>query len=271
MATGSNPFEQMFQAWQDGQQAYLKAQKEAFDEYSSSFGNDAGVAPGAAKAFEMGPEAMKNWQDFINAWAPAWNPSAMMANQSRDNMFAMGKDALHGMIDPANWMAQAPEQLRKILDSVAQGPRFADLATPQIDAAEAWRETLDYQNAAMDFSKIMQDAWGRAFQKYSERHTLEELQSGEINEALDAWLAAANEELLQTQRSPEFMDAQRRLMRASTEIKARQRDVAEAWSENWQMPTRTEVDDLAKIVHELRREVRKLKRELEAVKLAKSS
>ena len=175
MAEGNNPFEQMFTAWQEGQQAYFKAQKEAFEEYSQNYAANAAAAAAAAsapnasaKAFEMGPEAMKNWQDFVNTWAPAWNPSAMMANQSSDNLFAMGKDALHGMVDPANWMAHAPEQLRKILDSVAQGPRFADLATPQIDAAEAWRETLDYQKAAMDFSKIMQDAWGRAFKNYSD-------------------------------------------------------------------------------------------------------
>ena len=55
-------------------------------------------------------------------------------------------------------MQHAPEQLRNILNSIAQGPQFADLATPHIDAAEAWRESLDYQKAAMDFSKIMQDA-----------------------------------------------------------------------------------------------------------------
>ena len=74
--------------------------------------------------------------------------------------------------------------------------------------------------------------------------------------------------MLETQRSPEFMDAQRRMMRAGVEIKARQRETAENWCDTWQMPTRTEVDDMAKIVHELRREVRKLKREVATLKMA---
>ena len=56
--------------------------------------------------------------------------------------------------------------------------------------------------------------------------------------------------------------------RAGVEIKARQRETAENWCDTWQMPTRTEVDDMAKIVHELRREVRKLKREVATLKMA---
>ena len=266
MSDSDKAFQNMFDMWQQGQEAYFKAQKEAFDEFNRTYSN-----PTMPAGFQMGPDAAKNWEGFVNSWAPAWNPSAMMANNSMSNLFSQGKDALHGVLDPANWLNHAPEQLRNILNSIAQGPQFADLATPHIDAAEAWRESLDYQKAAMDFSKVMQDAWGRAFKRYSAEYTLEDLQSGEVNEALDAWLKAANAELLETQRTPEFMDAQRRLMRAGVEIKARQRETAEAWCDNWQMPTRTEVDDMAKIVHELRREVRKLKREVSALKAAKSA
>ena len=108
----------------------------------------------------------------------------------------------------------------------------------------------------------MQKAWTKAFEQYSKDFSLDDLKSGNPGEALDAWLDAANEQLLETQRSPDFLDAQRRMLRAANEIKARQAEMAEQWSEAYQMPTRTEVDDLAKIVQELRREVRQLKREL---------
>ena len=87
-----------------------------------------------------------------------------------------------------------------------------------------------------------------------------------MNEALDAWLKAANSALLDAQSSEEFMSAQKRMIRASTEIRARQRDLAEQWSEVWQIPTRTEIDDLILTVHQLRRELREVRRELERVK-----
>ena len=64
----------------------------------------------------------------------------------------------------------------------------------------------------------------------------------------------------------EFLEAQKQMIRASTEIRARQKDMAETWSEAWQMPTRTEVDDLTLMVYQLRRELREVKRELANLK-----
>ena len=258
MAKNENPFSEMMNIWQESQEAFFKAQAEVAKEFQKSLGQ---------VASESETKGTEHLDDFIKSWAPAWDPSSFMSQNGFDaSAWQNGNDALFAMLEPTNWTRYAPEELRKILSTIAQGPRFADLAMPQQDAANAWRESLDYSEAAADMSKVMQDAWTRAFKKYSENHTLEDLQAGNVKGALDAWLAAANAELLDTQKSPEFMDAQKRLLRASMEIKARQRDMAEAWSEAYQMPTRSEIDDLTKIVHELRREVRKLKREVAALK-----
>jgi len=183
--------------------------------------------------------------------------------------FTKTSNAFLAMLEPSNWTKFAPEQLRVILKSIAEGPKFADLSTPQHEAAETWRETLDYSQAAGDMGKVMQNAWVRTYGKFNENHSLDDLKSANPEAAMNVWLEAANHELLETQRSSEFMDAQKRMIRASTEIKARQKDTAEAWSEMYQMPTRTEMDDLTKTVHELRRELRKVKRELASMKAAK--
>ena len=111
MSDTDKAFQQMFDMWQQGQEAYFKAQKDAFDEFNRTYSN-----PTMPEGFQMGPDAMKNWEGFVNSWAPAWNPSAMMANNSMSNLFSQGKDALHGALDPANWMQHAPEQLRNILN-----------------------------------------------------------------------------------------------------------------------------------------------------------
>ncbi|MFD0917396.1 poly(R)-hydroxyalkanoic acid synthase subunit PhaE [Pseudahrensia aquimaris] len=266
MAKNDNGFEQMMDIWQEGQSAFFKAQKEVMDGFQKSLGDMGGAMNsglGSGMPFNTA-EPLAAWQSFIKSWAPQWDASAMMGQMGKADMFTKGRDQFMAMLDPANWTAYAPEQLRTILESIAEGPKFADLATPHIDAAEAWRETLDYQQAAANMAKVLQEAWGRTYETYAKDYSLEDLQSGKVQEALDAWLAAANAELLETQRSKEFMEAQRGMLRASMEIKARQKDMAEAWSEAYQIPTRTEVDDLTKIVHELRREVRKLKREVSA-------
>jgi len=257
MVEEKDHFEQMLGMWQQGQDAFFKAQSEAMDNFAKSLSN----VTDSRKDTEQDP--MAAWSGFIKAWAPDWD-----ANQFMSGMESFDKRAnpFFAMLEPANWTQYAPDQLRIILQSIAEGPRFADLATPQYEAAEAWRETLDYNKASADMAKVMHDAWSRAYDKYSEEYTLEDMKSGEVEKALNAWLSAANAELLNVQRSPDYLDAQKRMIRASTEIKARQKEVAESWSEHWQMPTRTELDDLTKTVHELRREVRKLKRELASVK-----
>lgn len=249
-------FEQMMNMWSEGQTAFFNAQKESMETFEKVF-------TGGQKKKEEDPFAF--WQEFIQAWAPSWDVKSMMNNPLGGD-FSTGRDAFLNMLSPSNWSPFAPEQLRTILESIAQGPQFADLATPQIEAAEAWRETLDYQQALADMTKVLQETWTRTLKKYTEDYLVEDLNSGDVSGALEAWLKLANAELLETQRSEEFMAAQRGMLRASVEIKARMRDVAESWSQSYQMPTRTEVDDLIKTVHELRREVRKLKRDVASMK-----
>ncbi len=249
-------FDAFLDIWQQSQDAFFKAQEEVGEQFRKSLSEMSNTIE------RESADPLAAWQSLIKAWAPMWN--AEKAGEEFD--FSTGNDMFFALLDPQKWTKYAPEQLRLILEKIANGPQFADLATPQHAAADAWRESLDYQQAASDMSKVMQKAWSQAFTSYSEKYTLEDLQSGDVNEALDEWLKAANASLLDTQASDEFLDAQKRMIRSSTEIRARQKDMAEQWSEAWQMPTRTEIDDLALSVHQLRRELREVKRELQKLK-----
>lgn len=254
-------FEELASMWQQGSEAFFKAQQELGEQFQKSLSEMAGAGkPGSG-------DPMAAWQSLIKAWAPAWNQQAQPQNPwPTDMSFGQGQQAFFDLLDPQKWTRFAPEQLRVMLEQIARGPQFADLVMPQQQMAESWRESLDYQEAASDMSRIMQSAWTEAYKRYSENYSLEDLKSGQVNDALDAWLQSANKALLEAQGSSEFLDAQKPMIRASTEIRARQRDMAENWSEAWQMPTRSEIDDLTLIVHQLRREMRELKREIASLK-----
>ena len=45
----------------------------------------------------------------------------------------------------------------------------------------------------------------------------------------DRWLAVANDTLIQVHRSDEFVDAQRRMLRAASDLHLQERRIAEAW------------------------------------------
>ena len=109
-------------------------------------------------------------------------------------------------------------------------------------------------------------AWQRSYEAYAKSNSLDDLKSGKVEDAVNTWLKIANKELLNTQGTADFMEAQTNLLRAAMALKKRQSEQAEAWCAAYQIPTRTEVDDLIQIVHKLRKEVRQLKRELAEAK-----
>jgi len=256
MADAKDTMDQMFKFWQDGQDAFFNAQQDLADGFAKSMTQ--GFTP---KPTNMMPQGFDAWQGFVKAWAPGWDPATAMATGAAD-MMGKSRDAMFSLFDPSTWMAQSPEQLKTILQGIANAPQFADLVMPQGDMATAWAETVEFQEATAGFAKIMHEAWLRSYTEYSKAFSLEDLKSGKVKQALDAWLKIANKELLDTQASQDFMDAQKKLMSTATRLKKRQAEAAQKWAETYQMPTRSEIDDLTQIVTDLRRELRDLKRKI---------
>ena len=58
------------------------------------------------------------------------------------------------------------------------------------------------------------------------------------------------------ERSEPFLETQRKLLRASSDLRIAQQDVGDFYNELLGMPTRSEIDDLSKTLTELKREVR---------------
>lgn len=259
MAGSDNGMEKMFAMWQEGQDAFFGAQKEMAETFANTFA--AGAAPKPKDPAMQGYEA---FQDFIKAWAPSWDPASAMS--MTPSSFAKNPDSMFSIFDPSTWMTQTPEQLKVILQSIASAPQFADLVMPQSDAAKGWQEMMDFQEASSDFAKVIYEAWQRSFQAYAKNHSVEDLKSGKVEDALNSWLKLANKELLNTQGTADFMEAQTKLLRASMALKKRQTEQAEAWCAAYQIPTRTEIDDLIQTVHGLRKEIRTLKRDLAEAK-----
>ena len=73
---------------------------------------------------------------------------------------------------------------------------------------------------------------------------------------LALWVETANKVLLETQRSEPYLKSQRELLKASTDLRLAQQEVAEFYSEMFGYPTRAELDDVHKALTELRRELR---------------
>jgi hypothetical protein len=158
------------------------------------------------------------------------------------------------------------------LEKLTEGPTYAtlwDLDKKMLNTQKLWVERA---RDVEQYWEVMQGAWSRAFERFMKQVSdpkAEPIKSG--RQMLDLWLATANGSLLEMHRSKEFLEAQRRMTRSSTEYRLAEREIAEAFCEMHHIPTRTEMDEMQRVVTELRRELRAMKRpKAEAPALAKS-
>jgi hypothetical protein len=164
------------------------------------------------------------------------------------------------LFDPAEWK-RAGSHFDMGLEKLTEGPTYAtlwDLDKKMLNTQKLWVER------ARDVEKyweVIQGAWSRALERFMKQLNdpgAEPIKSG--RQMLDVWLATANGSLLEMHRSKEFLEAQRRMTRSSTEYRLAEREIAEAFCEMHHIPTRTEMDEIQRVVTELRRELRAQKR-----------
>ena len=249
------------------------------------------------KGFEQGNEWLKFWNEnqksLFQAWAEGKPPPfafrgeppvAGEAGQEMDLMSdlmrrtmeqwstfakdamaqkgAFDPEAMKQLFDPAEWK-RAGSNFDMGLEKLTEGPTYATLF--DLD-----RKMLNVQKLYMDRAKdgeryweVVQGAWNRAFERFMK--ALNDPKGTPIRtgrEMLDLWLATANGALVEMHRSKEFLEAQRRVTRSSTEYRLAEREIAETFCEMHHIPTRTEMDEMQSAVTELRREVRALMRQI---------
>jgi polyhydroxyalkanoate synthase subunit PhaE len=169
------------------------------------------------------------------------------------------------IFDPRGWMS-ATNEVDEALQRMAEGPRLADLWNVERQFAEVFAAWIRLRQRNLEHNKVMLDAWTRAAGAFARRLN-ERVEKGEpplesMRAFLTLWGETANEVLLETQRSDAFLETQREVLKASTDLRLAQRTVAEFYSEMFGYPTRAELDDVHKTVTELRRDLRALKRSM---------
>ena len=171
------------------------------------------------------------------------------------------------MTDPQSWLAGLGG-LDSVVGRVTEGPQLADLWQSerlQARVVQAWLET---RQRGLEHNAVVLEAWMGAAKAFSEELAGRTKATGRPPDGkalLALWTATANRVLLETQRSEPFLRTQAAMIRAGTELRMAQRAVAERWADAFGLPSRTEMDDAHRPLTELRREVRRLRREVAGV------
>jgi len=274
-----NPFDAMqnlADLWNKGGQAYLTAQQGLFTGMADTMAKAAGRGDKASfQAFApdtQGFEAAR--QDFGKLWSSASELSSALtrtlkADQANPQVAAM----LAKIVDPRGWLG-ATNEVDQTLQRMAEGPQLADLWNTERKFIAVFNAWTAMRRHSLEHNKVVLEAWMKAAGAFAKLLN-ERADKGEALESwravLALWVETANEVLLETQRSEAFLSTQRDLVKASSELRLAQQDLAEFYSEMFGYPTRTELDDVHRTVTELRRELRAFKRESRASRPAVES
>jgi hypothetical protein len=199
-------------------------------------------------------QTVAQWSEF---WRSAAGSSGAMGE-------AWSKSVLPFVLArAAESRSGAGNELADAIERMAQGPRLADVMDfdrKLLSAFSAWSEM---QRKLAAYNVIAGRPWMRAAELY--RSTVssapgEAAEEEGWRDRLGAWNTVVNDELIRNQRSEDFLAAQKELLRAATEFRARQTEINETITKIVGLPTQRDFDDVTRQLTELRRELRALSR-----------
>lgn len=264
-----NPFDTakaMGEAWVQGSQSFLDSQREFFSAMTQA-------APQAMATPSM-PDAASfqaTLGSFKQAWENAQSLSETLAKtlgQEDEKPDPVAQGIMAKLFDPRGWLA-ATAEVDEALNRMAEGPRFSDLWSVEQKFTGLTTAWLSLRRRNLEHNTVMLEAWSKAAGRFSEAIEKQAGKGEPVESAravMDLWVGIANDTLLETQRGEAFLKSQRDTIKASTDLRLAQQDVGEYFAHMFGLPMRTELDDVHKTVTELRREVRALKREMQARK-----
>jgi class III poly(R)-hydroxyalkanoic acid synthase PhaE subunit len=251
--------------WGQGSKSFMAAQQNMLDDMAERFGKAAEGAPGGAETqvFDVQAFAQAN-EAFGRMWSSALDLSKSFARnlQQGREPDPLVSGLLGRIFDPSAFFAGA-DGMDAALNRIAQGPRLADMWNIERRMLNVFNAWTAVRRRSLEHNTVMLEAWLQAagsFAKMLNEKADRNETLGSWREVLALWVETANTVLLETQRSEPYLKSQRELLKASTDLRLAQQEVAEFYSDMFGYPTRAELDDVHKALTELRREVRALER-----------
>jgi polyhydroxyalkanoate synthase subunit PhaE len=214
---------------------------------------------GSQQLTELGQLYTQEWQKFAQPWVNAFGQTPALWTQSANGAHpsaAAGEFAnlFWGAFQQTwgQWLA-AP--------SLGLTREFND---QQKQVYALW---LDQQRALADYQRLLGDAWIEAFTAYLQK-LIGLAQSGKPAESqrqlIDLWVEVADVRFLDLFHSEQYAQVQSRLLKSSMDLRRQQRDLNEVWLRLNDLPTRSDLDEAHHALYELRKEIKVLKKVLQA-------
>ncbi len=245
--------------WQSSEQA-LRVQSDWLASLTAM-----GESSDITEVLQSAKDSWEKCEEQYHAWLSAMDEWSIYKDASSDDEDSNTEslDVLKRLLNPKAFFNSGITELDQVFKRLLDVPDFADFGVFEKKFMRINQDWHEMHSASTEYQAVIFKTWSEAFSLFTEEFTEKQKSSPlQPKDMLNNWLNTANDFLVDMQRSDEFLNAQKKLLKASTEYKIKQKNIIEEWCEVMSMPTRSEIDDLHRTVYQLRREVRTLKRQL---------
>ena len=261
----SDPWEEMTRRWREVYQEHAALAQKNWQGGQTQLatalaGGATSDAPASATALA---ELWRSWTTFGGS---LWGSPPGVAGP--------GAAALGALPESVSLSLASGGAVSDALRRMAEGPHLADVGASERLMTRVMELWLSVQKSARHYESVVAGAWAQANTRFAERLAQRYGTGTDIpdaKESLKLWLDTANQVLLETHRSEKFLDAQRQLLRDGMDFMLAEREFVEALVEPAGLPTRTEMDEVHRSIHELKRRVKTLERASVTTSLATTS
>jgi hypothetical protein len=203
--------------------------------------------------------------DVWSAWADTW--TGVLANRGAP----IGEAMLKTISDPKAW----PTALVPILDEIRAAiklPTFADLPGVDLFELPSPAALIGLLQVSQNYAAISLPIWIKACERFlaevKERQGADPERTPSAGDVMDIWNNVLDRTLMEFNRSGEFAQAQQQLLHAAAQHRRELSGAFEKVAKAVNMPTRTEMTDVYRRLHDLTREVHALRQEIRDMRRA---
>lgn len=222
-----------------------------------------------ASSLDRSTGMMKDLTDLTKSMGKDWPPVllpwlAFMGQSSTAGH--LGEATLGGAANLTRLLAMESE-LFPFLSGLAEMPRAGLTREKNAKLLRYLDAVVDARRTNLKFQTMMAQGMGKAVEATIDRLAQLKAKGEKISSVRDLmklWFTSADGTLMHVFNSPEFLAIQDEMTTANNELRIRQRAMLEDVYLQLDIPTRSEIDDAYKIIHDLKVEVRALKKALAA-------
>jgi hypothetical protein len=185
---------------------------------------------------------------LLGAWTKAWQ--AALTGRALPAM---------ELLNPAAW-GNDGRKVADALESVLGTPQWSDFVSLDSETLKSFAPAVELVLLGQQYVAAVTRVATEICRKFQSRLASKGMKLDGSGEALDLWNDTVDETLMAFNRSETFADLQRRFVRAMMAFRLEQRWLIGKVAEQYHLPTREEIDELARRVHDLERENRRLRR-----------